>query len=434
MKNRISGWGKNTFANTNIFFPKNINELKKNIKKSCIARGLGRSYGDCSINSSNTIITTRLKKIISFDKKQGILETESGVSIEQILDLIVKEGWFLPVTPGSKKVTVGGMIASDVHGKNHHKVGSFSNFILSFKILNSKKKLIECSAKKNSTYFNYTIGAMGLTGIIYSCRFKLKKINSAIIFQEKIKNYDLKETLNCINKSKSWEYNVAWIDTSANIKNLGRSIITRGYFFKKKVDKLYYAKDKFVINKLPNIFPNFFMNSFLIKLLNFFYFTFSKTGKKTSSIDEFFYPLDKIYNWNVVYGSRGFISYQCSIPMKDSYNSIYQILKILKENRIYSFVSVLKSMSKNNKKLSFGQKGLTLVFDFPIYPNVLNILNKLDLVVMKFKGKVYMTKDSRILKENFIKINNEFNDINFKKLRKKNLFNFSSIQSQRLKI
>jgi decaprenylphospho-beta-D-ribofuranose 2-oxidase len=113
--------------------------------------------------------------------------------------------------------------------------------------------------------------------------------------------------------------------------------------------------------------------------------------------------------------------------MKDSYNSIYQIIKILKENRIYSFVSVLKSMRKNNKRLSFGQEGLTLVFDFPIYSNVLDILNKLDLVVMKFKGKVYMTKDSRILKENFIKINNEFNDINFKKLRKKSLFNFSSI-------
>ena len=235
MKNRISGWGKNTFVNTNIFFPKNISELKKNIKKSCIARGLGRSYGDCSINSSNTIITTSLKKIISFDKKQGILETESGVSIEQILDLIVEEGWFLPVTPGSKKVTVGGMIASDVHGKNHHKVGSFSNFILSFKILNNKKKLVECSHKKNSSYFNYTIGGMGLTGIIYSCRFKLKKINSALIFEEKIKNFNLKETLNCINKSKNWEFNVAWIDTSTNIKNLGRSIITRGYFLKKKL-------------------------------------------------------------------------------------------------------------------------------------------------------------------------------------------------------
>jgi len=153
-----------------------------------------------------------------------------------------------------------------------------------------------------------------------------------------------------------------------------------------------------------------------------------------SSINEFFYPLDKINNWNVVYGNKGFISYQCSVPSTNSYNSIFQILKILKENKIYSFVSVLKSMGKNNKKLSFGQKGYTLVFDFPIYSNVLDVLNKIDLIVLKNKGRVYLTKDSRISKENFIKINKEFGNSDFKKLRKKCNFYFNSVQSERLKI
>lgn len=434
MKKQISGWGKNTFVNTNIFFPKNLSQLKNNIKKNCIARGLGRSYGDSSINSHNTIITTKLIRIISFDKKKGILESESGVSIEQILELIVKEGWFLPVTPGSKKITLGGMIASDVHGKNHHKVGNFSNFILNLKILDSQKKLIECSKKKNSSIFNNTIGGMGLTGVIYSCKIKLKKIESSLIFEDKIKNYNLKETLKCINASKNWDYNVAWIDTSPNTKELGRSILSRGYFLKKKNDNLIYKKDKSIVDKLPNIFPNFFMNSFLIKFLNFLYFTFSKSGTKTSSIDNFFYPLDKINNWNVVYGNKGFISYQCSVPSTNSYKSIFQILKILKENKIYSFVSVLKSMGRNNKRLSFGQKGFTLVFDFPIYSNVLDVLNKIDLIVLKNKGRVYMTKDSRISKENFIKINKEFRNSDFIKLRKKNNFYFNSVQSERLEI
>ena len=176
------------------------------------------------------------------------------------------------------------------------------------------------------------------------------------------------------------------------------------------------------------------MNTFLIKILNFLYFTFSKSGTKTSSIDEFFYPLDKISNWNVVYGNKGFISYQCSVPFTQSYKSIFQILKILKENKIYSFVSVLKSMGRNNKRLSFGQKGFTLVFDFPIYPNILDILNKIDLIVLKNKGKVYMTKDSRITKENFKKINKEFRNFDFIKLRKKNNFCFRSVQSERLEI
>ena len=434
MKKKISGWGKNTFVNTNISFPKNLSQLKKSIKASCIARGLGRSYGDSSINSQNTIITTQLKKIINFDKKKGILEAESGVSIEQILELIVSEGWFLPVTPGSKKITLGGMIASDIHGKNHHKVGNFSNFIFGFKLLDKKKKLIECSKNKNSLIFNNTIGGMGLTGIIYSCKIKLKKIESSLIFEDKIKNYNLKETLKSINESKNWDYNVAWIDTSSNIKEIGRSILTRGYFQKKKDFELSYSKEKSLVDNLPDIFPNFFMNAFFIKLLNTLYFTFSKSGVKTSSINEFFYPLDKINNWNVVYGNKGFISYQCSVPSTNSYNSIFQILKILKENKIYSFVSVLKSMGKNNKKLSFGQKGYTLVFDFPIYSNVLDVLNKIDLIVLKNKGRVYLTKDSRISKENFIKINKEFGNSDFKKLRKKCNFYFNSVQSERLKI
>ena len=148
MKKQISGWGKNTIINTNVYFPKNLDQLKKNIKKDCIARGLGRSYGDSSINPKHTIVTTNLKKIIFFDNKKGILEAECGISIEEILELIVKDGWFLPVTPGSKKITLGGMIASDVHGKNHHKVGNFSNYILGFKLLRDKKKLIECNKKK----------------------------------------------------------------------------------------------------------------------------------------------------------------------------------------------------------------------------------------------------------------------------------------------
>ena len=148
MKNYISGWGRNIFSIVNISYPKNLKQLKKKIKKNCIARGLGRSYGDSSIQPKNTIITTGLNRIIHFDKKRGIIEVESGVAISTLLNVIVHKGWFLPVTPGSKKVTIGGMIASDVHGKNHHKVGSFGNFVLDLKLINNEKKLIYCSKKK----------------------------------------------------------------------------------------------------------------------------------------------------------------------------------------------------------------------------------------------------------------------------------------------
>ena len=175
MEKKISGWANNKFINCKIYYPKNILELKKVIKKKTIARGLGRSYGDSSIQPNSTIITTNLKKILNFDVRKGIIEAESGICIKEIISKTVANGWFLPVTPGSKNITLGGMIASDVHGKNHHKVGSFKNHIIQVKLINRLKKTVICSKKRNRNLFNFTIGGMGLTGIIYSCKFKLKK-------------------------------------------------------------------------------------------------------------------------------------------------------------------------------------------------------------------------------------------------------------------
>ena len=176
------------------------------------------------------------------------------------------------------------------------------------------------------------------------------------------------------------------------------------------------------------------MNFFIIKILNYLYFTFSKSGNKKTTIDSFFYPLDKIPNWNIIYGKKGFISYQCSLPLKNSYKSIFQILKILKENRTYSFVSVLKSMREEKKILSFGQKGFTLVFDFPIYKNIFEILDKIDDVVLSYGGKIYLSKDSRINQNKFKKINIEFRNKRFINFRKKINYFFQSVQSQRLGI
>jgi len=431
MKKRISGWGRNTASDTNISFPKNFEELKKEIKKNCIARGLGRSYGDSSIQPNKTVITTKLNKIINFNKKTGILESECGVSIKQLNELIINKGWFLPVTPGSKYITLGGMIATNVHGKNHHKVGAFGNYVISFKILDNKNRLILCSRKKNNKLFKYSIGGMGLTGVIYSLKIQLKKINSDVIYEEKIKCNNLKETLSKINKSKNWEYNVSWIDTSPSNNEIGRSIVSRGYFYNKYNKNIlnYSSKEIFT---LPNIFPFSLMNRLIIKILNTLYFNFSRSGKNFTSINKFFYPLDKIKNWNNIYGKNGFISYQCSVPYKDAYKSIYQILITLKKYQAYSFVSVLKSMKKKDFPLSFGQNGFTLVFDFPDYKDIAMILDKVNDIVSKYKGKIYLAKDSRISEKKFKDLNKEFYNHEFIKLRKKSNYFFNSLQSKRL--
>ena len=431
MKKRISGWGRNTASDANISFPKNLKELKKEIKKNCIARGLGRSYGDSSIQPKKTIVTTKLNNIINFNEKTGILESECGVSIKQLNQFTINKGWFLPVTPGSKNITLGGMIAANVHGKNHHKVGSFGKYVISFKILDNKNRLISCSKTKNNKLFKYTIGGMGLTGVIFSSKIKLKKIFSDVIYEEKIKCDNLKETLANINKSKNWEYNVSWIDTSSSNKEIGRSIVSRGHFQKTKKKDIFNYSTKEIFT-LPNIFPFSLMNRFMIKILNTLYFNLSRTGKNLTSIDNFFYPLDKIKNWNNVYGKKGFISYQCSVPYKNAYRSIFEILMIMKKYKAYSFVSVLKSMKKKDFPLSFGQNGFTLVFDFPNYKDIAMILNKVNDIVLKYNGKIYLAKDSIISKKKFKDLNSEFYNREFTKLRKKNNYFFNSLQSKRL--
>ncbi|MDC0943974.1 FAD-binding oxidoreductase [Candidatus Pelagibacter sp.] len=431
MKKIISGWGRNTASDVNISFPKNLKELKKEIKKNCIARGLGRSYGDSSIQPKKTIVTTKLNNIINFNEKTGTLESECGVSIKQLNQFIINKGWFLPVTPGSKNITLGGMIATNVHGKNHHKVGSFGKYVISFKILDNKNRLISCSRTKNNKLFKYTIGGMGLTGVIFSSKIKLKKIFSDSIYEEKIKCDNLKETLSNINKSKNWDYNVSWIDTSSSNKEIGRSIVSRGHFKKTKKRNIFNYSTKEIFT-LPNIFPFSLMNRFMIKILNTLYFNLSRSGKNLTSINDFFYPLDKIKNWNNVYGKKGFISYQCSVPYKNAYKSIFEILMTMKKYKAYSFVSVLKSMKKEDFPLSFGQNGFTLVFDFPNYKDIAMILNKVNNIVLKYNGNIYLAKDSIISKKKFKDLNSEFYNHEFTKLRKKSNYFFSSLQSIRL--
>jgi len=434
MEKKLSGWGNNKFANSKVYFPKNITEIKNLIKGKTIARGMGRSYGDSSIQPNSTIITKKLNKILHLDSIKGILSAEAGISVLEIIEKIIPHGWFLPVTPGSKFISLGGMIAADVHGKNHHKRGSFRNYIKELTIINEKKKLVKCSQKKNSSLFNYTIGGMGLTGIIYSCKFKLIKINSHLIEQKTIKSKNLKQTIQNIKKNYNYEYNVAWIDTSANKKNIGRSILFCGNHLKTKTNEIKKVTFKYNGLKIFNIFPNWILNSFTVKLLNILFYNLTSESKKQLSINDYFYQLDKIKNFNILYGGKGFISYQFAIPYKNSEKAITEILKILQINKVFSFVSVMKSLGRNDGFLSFGIKGFTLVFDFPIYKNIDDVLDKIDNIVIKFKGNIYLTKDSRIESNKFKKMQSGFKNKKFLEIRNKNKKIFLSLQAERLKI
>ncbi len=320
----LKSFGNNIKINSNIeFLKRNRNNSLQNLKiTNSITRGKGSSYGDSSINKSKTFLSENLNRIIFFDKKKGIISCEAGITISSILKLIVNEGWFLPVTPGSKKISLGGMIASNVHGKNQHSEGCFHNFIHSIELLYKNKKILHCTKKNNKEIFDYTIGGMGLTGIILSATFKLKKIKSNKITQvTKVLN-SVDKIIYDMSNNKS-EYAVSWIDF--NDQN-NRGIVFYGNHSKKKNNSEYLENSKkfFRIN-------NLFLNNFTIRIFNKLYFylnlILNNKKKREINLNQFFYPLDKIDDWNLMYGNNGFFQYQFTLPFKNWKKALTEIKK-----------------------------------------------------------------------------------------------------------
>jgi len=367
-----------------------------------IARGNGRCYGDASLNE--TIVSTLdLNHFIDFDAEKGEMECESGVLFSELLEFLVPRGFFLPVTPGTQFITLGGAIAADVHGKNHHMEGCFSEFVMDFKLLTSDGTIIRCSKEENAEVFWQTIGGMGLTGIILSARFRLKKIENSYIYQESIKAKNLDEIFALFEDSKDWTYTVAWIDCLQKGKNIGRSILMRGehatndQLSKKQREHKYQVPKKGKLN-IPINFPGFVLNSLSVKAFNllFYYKQWSKKKEFISHYSTFFYPLDAILNWNKIYGKKGFIQYQFVTPKETSKEAMREVLSAIAKSGQGSFLAVLKLFGENNEKAynSFPIEGYTLALDFKVNKELFLLVPKLDEIVLKFGGRIYRAKDS----------------------------------------
>ena len=436
-KENISGWGRNLIRTSNIYKFDRENYKNQKFSSRMIARGLGRSYGDSSIQPKLTIEMKSHNKIIFLDKKNSIIKVESGISISDLLNEIVEQGYFLPVTPGSKYVTVGGMVASNVHGKNHHLDGGFGNFVKELCLIDHKGKMRVCSKNKNKKLFEMTIGGMGLTGIISEVTFSLMRIETPLILQEKVFTHNLSETMKVFENSET-KYIVAWLDFNGSNDQLGRSIVFKGKHAKKGDVKKYgyEAVNKMKKNyvfKFPFEMPFLILNYFSISVFNYLYFNLMKFNKKgLTTINKFFYPLDGIYNWNLIYGKKGFIQYQFVVPKKKSKEAIKEIVSFLMKKKLKPFLPVLKLFKKKDYGVfSFPINGYTLALDFPNNKFTLDAMNELDKIVIKYKGRIYLTKDSRINKQNFTEMYKEQIQyfINSKLI---NFEIFSSLQSQRL--
>lgn len=430
MKNfSLTSWGRYPLIKSNLTLLLSKTQLKEDLlqKKQFIPFGNGRSYGDSAL-AANIIYCKNYNYFLGFDEDNGVLHVQSGVELSDIVKYFVPKGWFLKVTPGTKLITVGGAIASDVHGKNHHVEGCFSECVKELSVMLPNGEVEKCVI--GDELFYATCGGMGLTGVIIEAKIYLKKINSKNINQTTIKTKNLKETFEAFEKYSKMPYSVAWIDCLAKNNNIGKCLLMVGDF---DDDGDLGYKEKKKIN-IPFNFPSFALNNFTVKVFNFLYYNRVK-GINNNKVDleEFFYPLDSINNWNRIYGKPGFTQYQFIFPKKNSYDGLYEILQTISKSGKGSFLAVLKLYGKaNNNYLSFPLEGYSLALDFKIEKDLFNLLDSLDEIVIRYGGRIYLSKDSRVSKEIF-ELGYPFIE-KFRSFRKdKNMHNkFQSLQSKRL--
>ncbi len=442
IKEKISGWGGYPTEIVNINYPNNIQEIINEIKKgNTIARGNGRAYGDSAQNKDKTINMKNFNKILSFDKNSGILEVEAGVILEDIINTFLPKGWFPYVTPGSKFVTVGGLICADVHGKNHHKEGSFRNYVEWIDIINAHGDILRCSRKENEELFEWTIGGMGLTGIIIRAAIKLRSIETSWIKEKTYIANNLDEILDIFEKTKSSTYSVAWLNANKRKNNKYQSLIMTGEHalineldHSKRLNPLKLIKRKGI--KIPFYFPNWFLNILLVRIFNLIYYFLNKNSRKEKLKywNNYFYPLDNILEWNKIYGKKGFVQYQCVIPLQKSKIGLEEILDEIQKSKADSYLTTLKRFGKQDGNFSFPMEGYTIAFDFPTNKKVFDLLDKLDKITLKFGGRFYLAKDARMKKNTFKDSDERIkNFIEFR--NKNNSFNkFKSSQSLRLEL
>jgi FAD/FMN-containing dehydrogenase len=368
-------------------------------QSSMLAFGNGRSYGDVCLNENASLIQTRrLNKFIAFDKSTGRITCETGVLLKHILDLVVPQGWFLAVTPGTRYVSVGGAIANDVHGKNHHVNGSFGHHLCQFELLRSNGERILCSPQQNPDWFRASIGGLGLTGMITWAELQLIPIANPYLLTKTIRFKNLQQfwQLNADTES-SWPYTVAWIDCVATGKRQGRGLLMLGQHAPPQADLPAWANKS---KKFP-VDPAFsLVNGFSLRAFNTLYYHLPRPkGLQLTHYVPYFYPLDSMLEWNRIYGNKGFFQYQCVIPPETSQTGIQALLDLIANSGSGSFLAVLKVFGEqpSTGMLSFPRPGATLALDFPNQgQSTLKLFNTLDAVVSDHGGAIYPAKDARM--------------------------------------
>jgi decaprenylphospho-beta-D-ribofuranose 2-oxidase len=401
-QDRLMGWGRHPVVPARERRSENLLEITREVP---LSRGLGRSYGDSSLPASgDTEVASCLlaDRILAFDAQTGVLRAEAGLSLSDIYRIFLPRGWFTPVSPGTRFVTVGGMVASDIHGKNHHVDGCFGAHVVSLRVRVADGRVVECSPEKNTDLFRATIGGQGLTGHILEVAFRMVRISSPWIWAESERFDDLDRMLEALEgASHEWPMTVVWADLLASGKAFGRGILTKGRWATPAEAPPRPPPTKGRVT-VPFVFPGWILNRWSMRLFNVLVFRKHWTRVRRGVVhpDSFFYPLDVIGAWNRIYGPRGFTQYQAVIPGGRAL--IRPFLEVLRVKGAYCYFCVVKDCGPEGVGfLSFPKPGISLALDFPVRDNTQAVVDELNEYVIRNNGRVYLAKDAFTKPEHF---------------------------------
>ena len=410
----IAGWGRHATAGREL----RGEDLEELTEGAVLSRGLGRSYGDASLPPADrpeVVNTTLADRILAFDRQTGRIRAEAGLALSEINRLYMPSGWFSPVTPGTKYVTLGGMVAADVHGKNQHKAGNFGHHVTRMKMRLADGRVLECGPEEHADLFRATIGGMGLTGHILEVEFTLERIPSRWIWQESERIDDIdrfQEAL--VEAAPEWPYTMGWIDCLSTGKNLGRGILMKGRWATAEEAPAKPPRAK-LRPRLPMDFPAWVLNRASIRAFNELYFWQHVPRKKRGFVDpeSFFYPLDAMRDWYRMYGARGFTQYQCVLPREAGRGSARRMMEALTARGGASFLCVIKDFGQDGVgTLSFPRPGITIALDIAMRDDTQETVDALNQLVIAEGGRIYLAKDSLTRAEDFRRMEPRIEEFN----------------------
>ncbi|MFN3145658.1 MAG: FAD-dependent oxidoreductase [Paracoccaceae bacterium] len=403
----LAGWGRHPVRDCTLAAPETEAEAAALVAAGpVIARGNGRAYGDSALGVPATLSTRRMNRMRAFDPATGVLESEAGVLLADIIDTFLPRGWFPAVTPGTKFVTLGGMIAADVHGKNHHRDGAMGETVLWLDLLCPDGRVVRCGPGQERALFEWTVGGMGLTGVILRAAIRLRPVETGWIRQVTRPARDLSRAIELFEENAGATYSVAWIDCLATGAAQGRSIVMLGEHARRdqlpddRVARPFRTRARRRLS-VPFDLPGWLLNRYSARAFNAAYWNAGLRGAGVRLVDwdSYFYPLDSILGWNRVYGRRGFAQFQCVLPLDAAETGLQRLLNEIARAGQGAFLGVLKRMGAEARRFSFPMPGYTLALDFPSTPGLPGLLARMDDIVQEHGGRFYLAKDSHLTAE-----------------------------------